>query len=541
MIRYRTVLTAALLAFFLLMSSAQAQDTTGAESPESNEAGESPPMDDVLLRSTPRGSVEGFLKATEEDDFVKAVEYLDLRNLPPKYKSVKPELLARMLAIVIEREIWIDQEELSSDPLGDVGDGLPSYRDQLGRIEDEDGDEEFVLLMQRVPRGDGKFIWKVSNATVAKIADLYDEFGYGPVATAIAKAVPDVRFLGVELFKWIMMLGAGLIAYPPLMLIGLGLARLFSSPASPLYPRIKRFFIGPFSLLVVVLIMNWIIRDLGLGITGRKIAQAATIDTAIVTWLLLSGIGLIRDVYARRLELDGREGALVLVRPAIQAVQILVVALAVLVWLDNAGFNITTLLAGLGVGGVAMALALQKPLEDMLGALSLYTQQPVRVGDFCRIGTETGTIEEIGLRTTRIRTLANTVIAIPNARLATEPIDNISAREKIWYRPILRLRYDTSPEQLRQVLEGIRDMFTSHERVLQDNHRVRFKEIADDALLIEAYAYLNTTDWAEYLELAEELNIRILEIVARAGTSLSLPARTLHVEQMAIVGNTEVG
>jgi MscS family membrane protein len=529
------VLAASLLTLLLLMSSSQAQDTTAAAGPESKETVQSPPTDDVLLRSTPRGSVQGFRKAAEEADFVKAVEFLDLRNLPPKYKSVKPELLARMLAIIIEREIWIDQEGLSNDPLGDIGDGLPSYRDELGRI--EDGDEEFVLLMQRVPRGDGKFIWKVSNATVAKIADLYDEFGYGPVAEAIAKSVPDVRFLGVELFKWIMMLGAGLIAYPPLMLIGLGLARLFCSPASPLYPRVKRFFIGPFSLLVVMLIMNWIIRDLGLGITGRKIAQAATIDTAIVTWLLLSGIGLIRDVYARRLELDGREGALVLLRPATQAVQLLIVVLAVLVWLDNAGFNITTLLAGLGVGGLAVALALQKPLEDVLGALSLYTQQPVRVGDFCRIGTETGTIEEIGLRTTRIRTLANTVIAIPNARLATDAIDNISAREKILYRPILRLRYDTSPEQIHQVLEGIRDMFTSHERVLQDNHRVRFKEIADDALLVEAYAYLDTTDWAEYLELAEQLNIQILEIVARAGTSLSLPARALHVEQMPTVGH----
>ena len=428
-------------------------------------------------------------------------------------------------------------EELSNNPLGDVGDGLPSYRDQLGRIETED--EDFILLMQRVPRGDGVFIWKVSNATVAKIADLYDEFGYGPVAEAIARSVPDVRFLGVELFKWIMMLGAGLIAYPPLMLIGLGLARLLSSPASPLYPRVKRFFIGPFSLLVVMLIMNWIIRDLGLGIAGRKIAQAATIDTAIVTWLLLSGIGLIRDVYAHRLEIDGRDGAMVLLRPATQAAQIIIVVVAALVWLDNAGFNITTLLAGLGVGGVAVALALQKPLEDVLGALTLYTQQPVRVGDFCRIGTETGTIEEIGLRTTRIRTLANTVIAVPNAMLVTEAIDNISAREKIWYRPILRLRYDTTPEQLNQVLEGVRDMFTSHERVLQDNHRVRFKEISDDALLIEAYAYLDTTDWAEYLELAEELNIRILEIVARAGTTLSLPARVLHVEQTAAAGNAE--
>jgi MscS family membrane protein len=125
--------------------------------------------------------------------------------------------------------------------------------------------------------------------------------------------------------------------------------------------------------------------------------------------------------------------------------------------------------------------------------------------------------------------------------LAAEAIDNISAREKILYRPILRLRYDTSSEQIRQILDGIRELFTAHERVLQDNHRVRFKEIADDALLVEAYAYLDTTEWAEYLELAEELNIQILEIVTRAGTTLSLPARALHVEQMPTVGKADAG
>ena len=160
---------------------------------------------------------------------------------------------------------------------------------------------------------------------------------------------------------------------------------------------------------------------------------------------------------------------MVLMRPLANAIKLLIAVGAVLLWLDNIGINITTVLAGLGVGGVAVALALQKPMEDVFGAVTLYTQQPVRVGDFCRIGTERGTIEEIGLRTTRIRTLTNSVIAVPNSKLASEPIENISARQKIRYRPTLRLRYDTTPEQLQQVLEGIRGLLGSHERVLQDD------------------------------------------------------------------------
>ena len=260
----------------------------------------------------------------------------------------------------------------------------------------------------------------------------------------------------------------------------------------------------------------------------------STVPILVTIWVMFSGLNLIHELYANRLNQQGRPGAVVLIRPVTSAIKLIVALGAALLWLDNIGIDITTLLAGLGVGGVAVALALQKPMEDVFGAITLYTQQPIRVGDFCRIGTDMGTIEEIGLRTTRIRTLTHTVITIPNAKLASEPIDNISAREKIRYRPILRLRYDTSPGQLQDILDGIRNLLSSHERVLQDNHRVRFRKFGDDALKIEVFAFLNTTDWAEYLGLAEELNIRIMEIIARAGTSLALPSQTLQIENTTL-------
>jgi MscS family membrane protein len=277
--------------------------------------------------------------------------------------------------------------------------------------------------------------------------------------------------------------------------------------------------------------MTTVATSLGRGGTAELLARVSPVPILVTVWVMYAGINLMRDIYSIRLQQKGRSGAAVLLRPATNAFKLLIGLGAALIYMDNLGINITTVLAGLGVGGIAVALALQKPMEDVFGAITLYTQQPIRVGDFCRVGTETGTIEEIGLRTTRLRTLANTLIAIPNGRLANEPIDNYSAREKILYRPTLRLRYDTTPEQLTHILEGIREFFSSHDRILQDNHRVRFREIADDALLIEVYAYLDTTAWSVYLELAEELNMRILKIVAQAGTTLSLPARTLHIEQ----------
>jgi MscS family membrane protein len=277
--------------------------------------------------------------------------------------------------------------------------------------------------------------------------------------------------------------------------------------------------------------MNAVATSLGRGIAAETIQRVTPFPLLVTVWMLFVGINLLRDIYVIRLQQQERPGAAVLLNPATNALKLLIGIAAGLIYLDKLGINITTVLAGLGVGGIAVALALQKPMEDVFGAITLYTQQPVRVGDFCRIGTETGTIEEIGLRTTRLRTLANTLIAIPNSLLVSKPIDNYSARSKILYRPILRLRYDTTPEQIQKILDGIRSLFATHDRVLQENHRVRFKEIAEDALLVEVYAYVDTREWAEFLELAEGLNMRILEIVAQAGTTLSLPAKTLHIEQ----------
>ena len=518
----------AVWALCLYLPSSYAQEPASAESTPAKEISEPKPPEDPLGRDTPRSSFNGFLKAAEEGDFVKAAEYLDLRNLPRKYKSIQPTRLAQMLDVVIEREIWVDLERLSDNPKGEAGDGLPDYRDELGRI--EDGDKEFVLLLQRVPGDEGLLVWKISNATVARIAHLYKEFGYGPLVETFANAIPDGSFLGIENFKWVMSIAAALIAYPPFMLLGLGLARLFSNPASPLYPRVKRFFIGPFAVVAAALIMYGVIRELGVGITGQRLVRAHTINSIAVVWLLLSGIALMRDAYAHRLALRGREAAVVLLRPASQSVSILVIIIAILIWLDNLGFNITTLIAGLGVGGIAVALALQKPMEDVFGALSLYTQQPLRVGDYCRIGNETGTVEEIGLRTTRIRSLANSVISIPNARLASEPIDNLSVREKILYNPTLRLRIDTNREQLDKVLKDVRELLASHEKIVKDNPRIRFQRIDKDALELVVFAYTDTRTFPDHLEVAEDLNMKILDILARAGTTLALPGQTLYME-----------
>ena len=208
----------------------------------------------------------------------------------------------------------------------------------------------------------------------------------------------------------------------------------------------------------------------------------------------------------------------------------LVVLLGTLFWLSNIGVNISTVLAGLGVGGLALALALQKPLEDVMGAMTLFTLAPIRVGDLCRYDNIVGNVEDIGLRSTLIRTLTNTLVHIPNARISIMEIENLSARTKIRYWPTLRLRYDTTPEQLRTVLGNIVEMLEQHEQVHDEPIRARFAEFDEDAILIKVHSFMKTTDFPESLEIGEDLNFRVMEIVHSAGAKFALPGKSIYME-----------
>jgi len=212
------------------------------------------------------------------------------------------------------------------------------------------------------------------------------------------------------------------------------------------------------------------------------------------------------------------------------ALKLFTLLVAVLVWLSNTGIDITTLLAGLGVGGVALALALQKPIEDLLGAISIYSQQPMITGDLCKYGNVLGRIEEIGLRTTRIRTLNNTLVSIPNCLIAHGAIENYSAREKMLYHPELPLRYDTSREQMQTIIDEISEMTSKHDGVISESVRIRFTEFSENSMIIKARIYVDTSDFSTYLQVVTELNMGIMKTVQDNGAHFAQGAKTVMLE-----------
>jgi MscS family membrane protein len=483
---------------------------------------------DEFGRTTPRSTVMRLAKTLIDYDFDTAVNYLDLRNLPFTVSEADGPELARKLLIIAQRSMMVDYESISDDPAGHLDDGLPSYRDRITTIKTSDGPVD--ILVQRVPRGDGVFVWKLSNATVARIPELNKEFGYGPVGDKLSLIFPHYVVMGLEIWQWAMMI----------ILIFIGL--IFAYVTSWLLFRLvkvfrkgrvetaARFINGPLRFLILVLFVRESFDLIAPSLVARAIFEAGTLLIIAVVWFLIGIVDLILSRIAESMKKRGQAEATVLLRPARTVIRITLLIIGLITWLDNLGYEVTTLIAGLGVGGVAVAFAAQRTLENVIGSITIYSSQPVHVGDFCKFGNTLGVVEEIGLRATQLRTLERTVVHIPNARFSTDIIENLTQRDKILYRTRLRLSLQTTSSQMREVLEGIRKLIEQHEMIDEETSRVRFLDFGEYAQEIELYVYIMTQDFVEYLQHREDINLRIKDIIEASGTELVVPANTTYFE-----------
>jgi MscS family membrane protein len=197
------------------------------------------------------------------------------------------------------------------------------------------------------------------------------------------------------------------------------------------------------------------------------------------------------------------------------------------------GFNMSTALAGLGIGGLAIGFGAQKTIENLFGGVSVLADEVFRVGDTCRFGDRTGTVEDIGLRSTRIRTEERTLVAIPNGTVATINLENLSRREKILFKTNLGLRLDTKPDHVRYVLSEIRRLLYSHPKVETKTVRVRLTDIAGSSLNVEILSYILTQDFNEFAAVREDLLLRMMDVMEDSGGGLALPSQTLYLSRDA--------
>ena len=475
---------------------------------------------------TPLEALLGFRKYMQEGDYETAAEYLDLRYLPKEIADVEPVKLARALAFVWNQQNVLDLTMLSDSPSGHVDDGLPSYRDQLGQVEMSEG--TVPIYIQRIPDGEGAFVWRISNATVALIPKMWEEHGFSEHAIWLSNQLPGFTFLGMT--NWQVVLTV--IALFVLWFVSSAIVRVLTFLTLRIpnqFPNgIRRFWAIPMRLIIYVLLFRQVIQHLGLSVSAKVYLQSSPLEYIAITTLLTGLITLWRDYKFRRLEASGDTHLVALLKPMVLIIKIIVVVTAALMWAHNAGFNISTLIAGLGVGSLAVALAAQRTMENVIGAATLYAARPVRPGDFCRFGDLKGTVEEIGLRSVTLRTLDRTLVSIPNSKFSSDQVENISVRDRIRYFKQLQLQMSTA-NQLRVILGELRAMFNAHPKVKQDTISIRLENIEAATAIIRVDASIMTTDFQEYLAVAEDLNLRIIELVHANGAIFSGPGQVLQL------------
>ncbi len=200
--------------------------------------------------------------------------------------------------------------------------------------------------------------------------------------------------------------------------------------------------------------------------------------------------------------------------------------------LQNLGYSVTSLVAGLGIGGAAVALASQDTLSNLFGSLVVFIDRPFQLGDWIEIGDVEGTVEEVGMRTTRIRTFANSLISLPNSQLTTKTINNWSRMKKRRIKTSLGLTYDTTPEKMEQAVEMIRKLISEDPKLRDDFYLVNFDNFGPYSLDIFIYCFTVTTDWAEFKQVQQDFYLKIMQGIADLGLSFAFPTQSLHLESM---------
>jgi MscS family membrane protein len=211
--------------------------------------------------------------------------------------------------------------------------------------------------------------------------------------------------------------------------------------------------------------------------------------------------------------------------------KILLFIIIVLLVLRSFGVDVTTALAGLGIGGIILGFGAQKTVENLFGGVSVLTDRVLHVGDFCKVGDQLGTIEDIGLRSTRIRRADRTLVAIPNGTIANATVENYSMREKILFKPTIGVRYETSADQLRYLLVQIRELLISHPKVESSTARARLIGFGPSSIDLEVFAYILSTTYPEFLAIQEDLLFRIMGLIEDSGTSFAFPSQTMYVRK----------
>ena len=511
-----------LAALWMFAAPASAQ-TAADESPSPEVAATAGSAAPLIADDSPRAAVESYLDLCRSGDYASAGQYL---NAEPGADAAG---LARRLKAVLDRHLWIDLEALSPDSAGHAGDDLPAGTDEVGRVPGPSGRDEPV----RVVRLDDH--WAFSSGTVARIDGWYGQLG----DRWLRERLPDVLLRpGPKDLLWCQW-AALLVLAGASWGLGRGLTWLTRSVLGRVFARTATTWDEVLlERLRAPLTLGWSLACAGMLLPALGLYQPAdefvlgaltALGVVVLFWGLWRAVDVAGAALSSSAWVVESPSARSMLSVGMRAGKVAVAVAGVITAFAQLGYPVASLLAGLGLGGLALALAAQKTVEHFFGSVSLAVDQPFRVGDFVKVDDFVGTVEAIGLRSTRFRTLDRTVISIPNGTLADQRLETFATRDRMRLACTVGVEYGTSAEQMRQVLSGMEQALRAHPKIWPDAVVVRFAELAASSLDIEIMAWFQTPDWSEFQLIRQEILLQFMQVVEDAGAGFAFPTRTVHL------------
>jgi MscS family membrane protein len=516
-----------LLAFALAVCLPLSSAYSRAQIPSpSTPASSSAKASDPLGRETPYGTVFGFLQAADPGNYGIAAQYL---QMSPARRQTDGDSLAMKLDVVMNHA-FVGTLRPSRQPEGALQEDVPLDRQKLGTM--SAGDVEAELELVRVSDPSAGKIWLISSNTLAKVPELYDQVQGRRVETKLPAWTVKHAFAGMPLWQWfalllLILLGAA-AAWMLLVLLQFPM-RWYARRHGHADLVQWRSVSAPAWLFVGALIHRILASYIGLPLLPRHYYNQLVAVAVIVGffWILWRIIRWFLLRVRNRALARGHSGTGSLMLLGERIIKAIVVIIALFLIMGVLGFNMSTALAGVGIGTLAVGFGAQKTIENLFGGVSVLGDEVMRVGDVCKFGDRTGTVEDIGLRSTRVRTEERTLLAIPNGTVATINVENLSRRDKILFKTVLGLHTDTSSDHVAYVLAEIRGVLSSHKKIEADTIRVRLTDLTASSINLELLCYVLTRDFNEFAEVREELLLQIMRFVEDSKTTLASSAQTL--------------
>ena len=479
---------------------------------------------------TPRKAIESLLywQQPEHANLEKASRCLDRSRMTDPAQQA-PDLASKLKKTLDGRGLYVEMNDLPDET---------DYKNPADKSEYE----LFPAVLggvKVVKQGDD---WVFSASSLERVPELYSDT-YQLGIEDLGDWMPEWlrgEVLGVELWQFV---GVLVLVFLALILqklvvftIGTYLTRLAGKLNIGWIEQAVQKADKPIGGMAMAAVFFIGFPILGFPVRISQIALFATRVLAAfsLVWLGYRLVDVLADILAAKAAKTDTKLDDQLVPMVRKSLKVILVVIGGLFILQNLNVNIGSLLAGLGIGGLAFALAAKDTVSNLFGSMMIFLDKPFQIGDWVKIGSDVeGTVEEVGFRSTRIRTFYNSLITVPNARLVDTPVDNMGMRRYRRYSSTLGLTYDTPPEKVQAFCEGVRAIIQALPGMRKDFYLVEFKEYGDSGLMVMLYCFMDTPDWAAEVRVRTNLNLEIMRLARELGVEFAFPTQTVHVDSMS--------